>query len=171
MKCPTCKTEMTCLEGEHHYKECGLDNIYLVGIEIHKCSCGEEIVNIPAITELQSLVAIRLIKKKTLLDGKEIKFLRKNAGLTAKRLGEIIGIDNSTISRWENDSQAISRAHDRLLRIIYANIKGIPQEQINSFIQEDFVNITPEHSNPQPFFILREQWSKVDICFHNQAKP
>lgn len=165
MKCPGCKTEMSCQEGKHHYEECGLDNIYLDGVEIHKCSCGEEIVNIPAITELQSVIAIGLLKKNSLLDGKEIRFLRKNAGLTAKKLGKFCGIDSSTISRWENGSQPISRANDRLVRIIYATIKGIPQEQINSILQENFANIAPEHVIPEPHVISREQWFKMDVCF------
>ncbi|SPD74425.1 Transcriptional regulator, XRE family [uncultured Desulfobacterium sp.] len=164
MKCPTCKTEMPCATADHHYKECGLDNVYLRGIEIHRCSCGEEIVSIPAVTKLHSLIGQILLKKRSILDGKEIKFLRKNLGLTGKKFAEFIGTDNATVSRWENETQSISKAHDRLIRLVYSTIKGIPQEEIKSVIQQDFAAISDEKIEPQPFSIPCEQWSGGDIC-------
>jgi len=165
MKCPNCKSELTCASGDYHYKECGLDNVYLVGIEIHTCPCGEEVINLPMVAELHTLIALNLIKKKSALNGKEIRFLRKNLGLTAKKISEIIGIDNSTISRWENGTQAISNTHDRFLRLLYLNIKEIPPEKIRHLIQEDFAGISPEQIETPPFIIPREKWSKTDICF------
>ncbi|MBW1764937.1 MAG: type II toxin-antitoxin system MqsA family antitoxin [Deltaproteobacteria bacterium] len=165
MNCPNCKSEMICTLDDYQYIESGLDNVYLVGIEIHKCSCGEEIINLPAVAELHTLIALNLIKKKSSLNGNEIRFLRKNLGLTAKKLGEIIGIDNATISRWEKGSQLASNTHDRFLRLLYLNIKDIPPEEIRTLIQEDFVSISPGQVETPPFIIPREKWSKTDICF------
>jgi putative zinc finger/helix-turn-helix YgiT family protein len=165
MKCPNCKSKMMCRAGDYHYTESGLNNIYLSGIEIYHCPCGEEIINLPAVTQLHALIAFKLIKQRHPLNGKEIRFLRKNIGLTAKKLGEYIGIDNATISRWEKDAQPISSPHDRLLRLLYLNMKGIPQEEINTVIREDFAAISCEQVEPPPFMIPRERWSKTEICF------
>ncbi len=118
---------------------------------------------------MHSLIALALIKKKSSLYGKEIRFLRKNLGLTAKRLSEIIGIDNATISRWENGTQTISNTHDRFLRLIYSNIKEIPAEKIKHLIQEDFSDISHEQIETPPFIIPREEWSQTDICFPDMS--
>jgi putative zinc finger/helix-turn-helix YgiT family protein len=156
---------MTCSPGKHHYEESGLDNVYLLGIDICQCSCGEEVVSIPAVTELHSKIALELIKKKSLLSAKEIRFLRKSIGLTAKKLSEIMGVDNATISRWENDKQPINEARDRLLRLIYLNVKGISTEVIKHLIEEGFADISPEFKATPPYMIPVEEWSKTNICF------
>jgi putative zinc finger/helix-turn-helix YgiT family protein len=144
---------MICGSGQHYYKESGLDNVYLVGVEICECSCGEKVVSIPAITELHSKLALELLKKKSLLAGKEIRFLRKNMGLTAKKLGEIMGVNNATISRWEKGSQ------------LYSNFKGFSTEEIKNLIEEDFAEILPELKDTPPYMIPVGEWSKTEICF------
>ena len=52
MKCEMCKGE-TVIKRDHryHYTECGLDNVYLEGIDLRVCeSCGEASPRIPALT-------------------------------------------------------------------------------------------------------------------------
>lgn len=165
MKCPSCKNEMICGPGEHHYKESGLDNVYLLGIEICECACGEKVFNIPAVTELHRKIAFDLIKKKSLLNGKEIRFLRKSMGLTAINLAKIIGVDNATVSRWEQSNQFIGKAHDRLLRLVYLNIKGIPAKQTEHLIKENFTEILPVQKDVPRYMIPLDEWSKTNICF------
>lgn len=94
--------------------------------------------------QLNSLIGLNLIKKKSLLSGKEINFLRKNMGLTATKLSLYIGVDNATISRWENGTQNISKPHDYLLRLVYSSIKSIPAEKIKHLIEKDFKEIKPK---------------------------
>lgn len=162
MKCPICNSEMECNQESYHYIESGLENIYLDGIDGFRCSCGEEIINIPAMPELHYLIALELIKKKSLLGNREIRFLRKNMGLTGIILSKYIGVDNATLSRWENNVQTIDKSHDRLLRLIYSNIKGISPDEIKHLIQEDFAYIKPEKIEMPVFTIPRENWSKGD---------
>lgn len=147
MKCLNCNSEMIYSEGEHHYTECGLDNVYLEGVGVCNCSCGEQFVSIPAMPELHSLIGEFILKKKSLLNGKEVRFLRKNIGLTATKLSKIIGVDNATISRWENNSQAIDKSHDRLIRLVYSNFKNIPTSEIKHLIEEDFEKIEPRQQD------------------------
>lgn len=164
MRCPTCGKDMTCKKVDHKYLESGLDNVILVGVDLCQCICGEKIYSVPAVNELHGLLAFSLLKKRSLLNGKEIRFLRKNAGLTALRLGEIMGVHNSTISRWENGKQPIEEARDRLLRLIFMNIKGISPEQIRSLIEEDFDKISPEIGFTPPYMIPLDKWSKRSFC-------
>ncbi|MEA3428750.1 MAG: helix-turn-helix domain-containing protein [Thermodesulfobacteriota bacterium] len=96
------------------------------------------------VPQLNSLIGLNLIKKKSLLSGKEINFLRKNMGLTATKLSLYIGVDNATISRWENGTQNISKPHDYLLRLVYSSIKSIPAEKIKHLIEKDFKEIKPK---------------------------
>ena len=42
MKCPICKSEMACNQESYHYVESGLENVQLDGIDVFRCSCGEE---------------------------------------------------------------------------------------------------------------------------------
>ena len=144
MNCPVCNSETVCTQDTHKYTECGLDNVVLKGIDVCKCSCGEKFVSIPAMPQLHRLIAINLINKKSLLSGQEIRFLRKNMGLTATKLSKIIGVDNATISRWETGNQPITKPHDHLIRLVYSNIKGMPEDKIKHLIEEDFEEIEPE---------------------------
>jgi putative zinc finger/helix-turn-helix YgiT family protein len=156
---------MKCKESTHHYKESGLDYVYLKGIEIFYCDCGEKIVSIPAVTELHSTIGRFLLKKKSLLNGKEIKFLRKNMGLTAKKLADCLGVNNASISRWENNKIIITKPHDLLLRVVYASIKGIPNDEIKNIIEVDFKKIQPKQKKTTKRTISRDQWSKSQtVC-------
>jgi len=145
MKCTACGQDMKCNKEEHHYTECGLDNVYLVNIQICNCmSCGERIVCIPKMPVLHTCIAKSLLEKGSRLNGNEIRFLRKNIGLKSKQLSQYLGVNISTLSRWEHGEQKIALPHDLLLRVEYANIKGLPAEEIRQMIEQRFAQISPE---------------------------
>jgi putative zinc finger/helix-turn-helix YgiT family protein len=123
MLCLCCDAEMKCVKKTHHYKACGLNNVYLENIEVCTCEvCGEEEVIIPCLPDLHRLIGQSLIEQKQPLTGNEVRFLRKHAGMPAKRFAEIIAVDNATLSRWENNNQSISPQNDRLIRMVYCAI-------------------------------------------------
>jgi putative transcriptional regulator len=164
MKCLKCNSKMDCKESAHHYVESGLDYIFLKGIEVYTCKCGEKVISIPSIPELHTTIGRFLLKKKALLNGQEIRFLRKNMGLTAKKLAGYIGIDNASISRWENDKSPITKPHDLFLRVVYASIKGIPNDEIKNIIEDDFKKIQPKQKKTTKRTISRNQWSKSETA-------
>lgn len=164
MKCPYCCKKMDCTTGEYKYTESGLDNIYLLGVEICKCSCGEVVASIPSINELHNLLGRRLINKDTPLIGREIKFLRKNIGFSGKEFAEVIGIDKSTLSRWENNAQPISNSHDRLIRLTYSNFKGIPKKEIEELMKDKFKQIKRKEKLSPSLKIPRNQWATAGCC-------
>lgn len=156
---------MKCGKGEHHYTESGLENVYISGIEICTCSCGEKIVSVPRVSALHDLIGIRIVKKNASLSGREIRFLRKNIGLTGTKLAEIIGVDNATISRWEKGGQFPEPPNDRLLRLVYCGIKGIPDKQM---IEKEFAGIAPKQNDIPPYVVPAREWSDLDSCSVNE---
>jgi putative zinc finger/helix-turn-helix YgiT family protein len=165
--CPNCKSGMICEEEKnYHYTESGLEDVYIDDINVFKCECGEQIVSIPAMPELHNLIAKNLIKKPALLNSNEIRFLRKNMGLTATKLAEYLGVDIASISRWENDSQSISKAHDRLIRVIYCELNDIPHEEAKGLIQNEFIKINPDKKDAQILRIKPWMWAKDSVsCY------
>jgi putative zinc finger/helix-turn-helix YgiT family protein len=145
---------MVCHRGEHHYNASGLDYVYLVGVEICQCQCGESMVGIPAVAKLHARIGWELINKPSLLSGQEIRFLRKNMGFTGKKLAEIMGVDKVTVSRWENNKEGIGKANDRLLRLAYASAKGLPDDQVKSLLLKEFPNISPVAASALPWRII-----------------
>lgn len=143
MKCYRCGREMKCFKGEHHYTESGLD-VILKGIEICECPCGERIVGIPAVAKLHSLLGHELIKKQSRLAGNEVRFLRKNMGMTGTALSELMKIRKETLSRWENGERPISESHDRLLRLIYSVVKELPASELKELVLDEFPTISAQ---------------------------
>ncbi|MGD9975879.1 MAG: type II TA system antitoxin MqsA family protein [Desulfatirhabdiaceae bacterium] len=153
MKCRKCKEQMTKTTDDHSYRESGLENILLQEIDIFRCDCGERVVSIPAMPELNAMIGRILVQKKSPLTGREIRFLRKNMGLTGKRLSEIMGVDNATISRWESDLQRPAKTHDHFFRLLYVTEKGVPTDQARQLIEAVFPKIDPSIS-PMPNMVL-----------------
>jgi len=168
MKCLDCNKDMTVAKEVYHYTESGLDNVYLHNVEVYRCECGEEFASIPAIIKLNSVIGLNLIKKKTYLSGNEIRFLRKNAGLNAKSFAEFIGVNKSTLSRWENNKQDIDKSNDRLVRLVYANMKGIPQEEIRNLLKEIIREISQRgqstNINISVDSLIAKQQSECNLC-------
>ncbi len=109
----------------YHYTECGLDNVYLHNIPIVSDVNGEEVIKIPRINQLHNLIAKCLLSKKGLLNAKEIRFLRTNAGLMQAELSKILGKEAQAVGRWERDEHPIDRTTDTLLRLVIGKRMGI----------------------------------------------
>jgi len=122
MICFKCKTKMKKIKTDYNYTESGLQNVILKGITAYKCTkCREINPVISNIKEVHRTIAQRLLKKDSLLTGKEIVYLRKEMKIRAKDLAQILGVTKVTVSRWENQKEQISPACDRLIRFLYDN--------------------------------------------------
>lgn len=121
MKCPECGNEMTTrIENNFRYTASGLSNVVLAGIEVRSCSCGEEEVVIPRIDNLHRAIATAIVSKHSRLAPEEVRFLRKVLGLSGADFAARMGVDPSTVSRWENGHDTIGRQADGLLRLMVA---------------------------------------------------
>lgn len=103
-----------------HFEDCGLPNIYLVGIRYFKYSSGRIVSEIPAIKELMRLIARDLISTPRALTGNEIRFLRKRLGQKQNVFARSVGIEPETLSRAENGHQILNESNDKLIRLYYA---------------------------------------------------
>lgn len=132
MKCHMCDYNKALKKSRTtvKYKECGLDNVTLVGVEHYKCDkCGEDYFGYGNIEQLHQLIAQVLLKKSGLLDGKEVRFLRKTLGYSGAMFSKLLGYDSATISRIETGAQTITPTFDHLVRFAVAT--KLPNREYN----------------------------------------
>jgi putative zinc finger/helix-turn-helix YgiT family protein len=100
------------------YRESGLANITLVGIEVSRCPhCGEHEAVIPKIEQLHRVIAAAVSRKVPRLTADEIRFLRKYLGWSGGDFAAHMGVTPETASRWETGSAIMSASAERLLRL------------------------------------------------------
>lgn len=102
----------------YHYKACGLDNVILEGIDMVQDDAGEKTMTIQAVGRLHKVIAAMVIQKPHALNGKELRFLRTEMGMTQAELANILRCESLTISRWERDENPINEAADALARLL-----------------------------------------------------
>ncbi len=123
MKCVLCenKKELKRKKITMKYKQCGLDNVTLRGVEYFKCNrCGEEYFGFGDQEKLHALIARALILKGESLKGRELRFLRTYLGFAGAVFATRLGVSKETVSRFENDKQPISKTFDLLVRALVA---------------------------------------------------
>lgn len=136
MHCVNCGRVMHKTKGSYHYTESGLDNVYLKGVVIYKCECGEELPEIPHIEELHRIIAFEIVKSPVPMTGSELRFLRKQMEMRATDLAALVGVDDVTVSRWEHDTKPVGSNNDRLIRSLF--IKKV-EEELKSLIGMNFL--------------------------------
>lgn len=106
----------------YHYIESGLDDVFLIdGYTIEHDPEYGDIVSFDDIDGLHKTIGKLLIESNFDLSGKEIRFLRKEMGLTQQFLGLLLGYpDDQSVAAWEKDVRSIPRTAQRMLRLIYA---------------------------------------------------
>lgn len=141
MKCAQCEsTDIEEVKIDHLYQECGLPNVTLLGVPALKCrECGAVRIKIPAIDELHRALLMKVLRKKSRLNGAEVRFLRKYVGLSGADFARRIGAEPETVSRWENDRQPIGPQAERLLRLLV-----VTMGQVQEYPIEDFDSLDPE---------------------------
>lgn len=101
----------------YHYIESGLKNIWLTsGYEVKKTPYGEA-VSIQDVEGLHRLIGT-IIAKRPKLTGPELRFLRKEMGMSQNALADFIGISDQNISLWERRGR-IPQAADRIIKLVY----------------------------------------------------
>lgn len=124
MKCDYCgkDTQIRKIQ-KYQYKGVGLDNVFLDNIEVRFCSdCDLQSPIIPKILKLHNTIGFAIVCKNSLLTGAEIQFLRKNLRMKSQDWARLLRSKKETVSRWENDSQAISPQSDLLIRYLYLRL-------------------------------------------------
>jgi len=106
----------------YHYTESGLQNIWLRnGYKKHRTSYGSG-VSILDVANLHKAIGCALATR-PYLTGAELRFLRKEMGLSQAGLARLTGTSEQNVSLWERRGK-MPRAADRLVKLIYVEHVG-----------------------------------------------
>jgi putative zinc finger/helix-turn-helix YgiT family protein len=143
-QCSDCGKEARVERGTYRFRESGLDNVVLKGIEIVKCpACGNEEPVIPNLDGLLRVLAVALVTSRLPLSGAEVRYLRKYLEMSGEQFARILHTDKSTLSKWETGAVNIGSKSDLLIRAVALNLgRGLRDnaEQIT----RDFEHIDEE---------------------------
>lgn len=123
MICPVCGRKPSHAIEEYRYRESGLDNVFVSGVGIFRCHCGQEYVHLPGAQEVHDKVASVLLSKSSVLTGPEAKFLRKWLRLTSEEMAKVLGYTRVSVSRWEKHGPSV--ATDRVLRLYASAVRSL----------------------------------------------
>ncbi len=102
-----------------HYTACGLGDVYLLsGYEIEDTPHGRTL-SIRHLDELHRTIGLFIARHKKVMNGRDLRFLRKQMDLTQSELGAQIGLSSQQIARGEKGESEISGPTDRLVRALY----------------------------------------------------
>ena len=111
--------------GEYHYRECGLDSVFLGnGFEIRPHEDGRTTIHIQDVEGLHKAIGRILVEDKKRLRGKEIRFLRTELLMSQRALANVLGVDEQTLARWEKGRIRIPPSYDAVIRLIYLQQTG-----------------------------------------------
>lgn len=142
MECSNCGSTAKVSRGSYRFKECGLKNVVLVGIDLIRCAeCGNVDPIIPHTNELMGVLAVAVVSQPYRLSGEDIRFLRKFIGKSGKEFCDLLHVDKSTLSKWENNEDPIGASNDRLVRAIALALGDGLKERLEQVIRQVFPNI------------------------------
>jgi len=122
------------------YPESGLDNVQLINAPVWICDNGHRELEIPAVQELHNLLANMIVRQPAALTGRDVRFLRKRVGLTARQYAARIGRTPEWISQVENGHAPIDRANDLLFRlslgVLVAAKSGVSADDLAPLVDE-----------------------------------
>ena len=162
MKCYNCgRADFVKEDGIYDYRASGLPYpVVLVGVPLEKCpSCGEEVVTIPDPEGLHSRLGLLIVESNRPLLHQEIRFLRKLLDKSAEDMGKLMGVDEKTLSRWENGKQRVGKVAERLLRLMVH--QKLAPEAAN--FAEDLFPTLHETGEPAPMKVTSSTtgWSQA----------
>lgn len=106
--------------SRYHYESCGLNNVYLLNIDVRSCpTCETKMPRIPRIIDLFARIGRVVALQNAPLRGADVRFLRKQLGLSASEWAKRCKIDAATLSRCEHDEQRLGPQSDLLMRYVY----------------------------------------------------
>jgi DNA-binding transcriptional regulator YiaG len=141
-RCSNCSKPANVAHGNYQFKESGLENVILCGIELIKCDhCGNEDPIIPGIDDLFRTIALALVTKPYGLAGEEVRFLRKYMGLTGDRFSRLLHIDKTTLSKWENNDDPVGTQSDLAIRMLTMSQNESLRDKLKYVICEHFEKI------------------------------
>ncbi len=104
----------------YRYTECGLDNVFIEGVDVLQNDDGEAVYRIENILSLHKTIAHAIIGRRGGMSGPELRFLRSEMGLTQGALARRLGHDRITVSRWERGESALNPNAELVVKLLAA---------------------------------------------------
>jgi putative transcriptional regulator len=101
----------------YHYTESGLQNIWLANGYVKRETADGVAVAIHDLDELHDAIG-RTLAMRPHLTGAGLRFLRQELNLSQRRLGEMLGASEESVSLWERKGK-IPKSADRIVRALY----------------------------------------------------
>jgi DNA-binding transcriptional regulator YiaG len=120
VRCVECGLPLRLEHKTTAYPESGLDNVQLINVPVWVCDNRHEEYQIPAVEQLHELLTNMILRKPAPLTGKEVRFLRKELGLSAKEFASRIALAPVHLSRIETGGRPVLRRMDLLIRLYVA---------------------------------------------------
>ena len=119
-RCTECGATQRLIHTTTDYRESGLDNVQLVDAPVWECGNGHQEIEIPNAEQLHRLLTNLLIRKPAVLRGTEIRFLRKELGLSGRAFAQRLGMTPEHLSRVETGKRDTTSTVDLLVRLAVA---------------------------------------------------
>ena len=90
-----------------------------MNVPLWVCPNRHKELEIPEVTALHELLAHMIIRQPVALTGRDVKFLRRRIGLSAKDFAARIGLSAVRLSQIENSSSPLQKRADLLFRLTF----------------------------------------------------
>jgi transcriptional regulator with XRE-family HTH domain len=123
-ECSKCGADARIVRGDYEFNETGLRDIVLLDIQQIRCGkCGNVDPILSGVDDLMDVIALAILQKQFRLKGEELRFLRKNIGLGQEEFSELLHVDKTTLSKWENNEDPIGIQSDLWARTVVISHK------------------------------------------------
>jgi len=139
-----------------HFKECGLDNVYLInGYRFGQTGNGEEVLLIEDLPGLHAAIAKAVVESPAHLDAKTFKYLRKHLDMAQRQVADLLGMSEESVSLWERARQPLPKYADIIIRTMVkekcsgnAELIGLVERynELDRTVQEDSLRLRLDHN-------------------------
>lgn len=148
----------------YHYKECGLDNVWLENGFVAKSTAYGKAVAIDDAVGLNKVLALDLTKKKGRVTGKELRFMRVVLGMSQEGLGKCVGASEQSVSLWERTGK-VPQSTDSIVRMLVSE-KLNGNSKVSDVIER--INTVERICNQR--IVAREKKHKWTSKFENDER-
>ena len=103
----------------YHYRECGLDYVWLENGYVMSDGPHGQTVSFMDIDGLHALIGQAIASSKDRMQPNEIRFLRHELDLSQGALAHLLGTEEQNVHRWETGKTKIPGPAQNLLALLY----------------------------------------------------
>lgn len=123
------------LAKPYHMQGVGLPNVYLLnGVVVENDPDYGEVVTVDNPDGLYRAIGLHIVEKASAITPAELRWLRKQMGLTQVQFGKVLRVSDQTVANYEKAATAISGPADTLARTYYL-LHILPPESQVKFLQ------------------------------------